>query len=232
MKEEADNEIPKTDKHSDSKRKALIAAKIITEANDKVDTPIPALMAELLPLKAFKGVKGFEAKPKTDGSYKIVMYGSEHILDDDYTPKDDKEKQDEKNESNKEGEKKESTDGNGKEKEKGVNSTIDVEPELTFGENMMVKFRKHSQHMREVARSMGIDIPLSPGNIETQISMKNFINKIVMEGEKRIGPYMTLGNVRWYKLKNGITIRKLNGEFISFFDYSKGGVAQQWDKIL
>ena len=76
----------KTDKHSDSKRKALIAAKIITEANDKVDTPIPALLLELQTLRTFKGVTGFDAKVKPDGSYKIVMYGSEHVITDDYTP--------------------------------------------------------------------------------------------------------------------------------------------------
>jgi hypothetical protein len=52
MKDETDKDIP-DGPNKDSKRKALLAAKIIAEANDKVDTPVAALLTELFPLKAF-----------------------------------------------------------------------------------------------------------------------------------------------------------------------------------
>jgi len=85
MKDETDKDIP-DGPNKDSKRKALLAAKIIAEANDKVDTPVAALLAELLPLKAFKGVTGFGAKELGGGVYRIVMYGSEFDVDENYTP--------------------------------------------------------------------------------------------------------------------------------------------------
>jgi hypothetical protein len=87
MKDETDKDIP-DGPNKDSKRKALLAAKIIAEANDKVDTPVAALLAELLPLKAFKGVTGFGAKELGGGVYRIVMYGSEFDIKKTYTPED------------------------------------------------------------------------------------------------------------------------------------------------
>ncbi len=55
MKEDADGEVGKGKDH-DSKVKALVMARVITEANDKIDTPVPALLTLLAPLKAMKGV--------------------------------------------------------------------------------------------------------------------------------------------------------------------------------
>ncbi len=63
MEEKADGDVDKGKNH-DSKAQALMMARVITEANDKIDTPIPALMAELAPLKAMKGVKDFEEERK------------------------------------------------------------------------------------------------------------------------------------------------------------------------
>ncbi|WP_343605920.1 polymorphic toxin type 47 domain-containing protein [Fluviicola sp.] len=77
MKEDADADVDKGKNH-DSKAKALMMARVITEANDKVDTPIPALLAELAPLKAIKGVKGFDADRVGPGIFQIIMFGSEY----------------------------------------------------------------------------------------------------------------------------------------------------------
>jgi hypothetical protein len=59
MEEDADTDVKKGKDH-DSKAKALVMARVIVASNDKIDTPIPALMLELAPLKAMKGVDGFE----------------------------------------------------------------------------------------------------------------------------------------------------------------------------
>ncbi|MFN8714060.1 MAG: hypothetical protein ACK5Z2_14525 [Bacteroidota bacterium] len=48
-------------------------AKVITEANDKVDTPVAGLLAELAPLSAMKGVPPFKATAKGNGVYDIWM---------------------------------------------------------------------------------------------------------------------------------------------------------------
>ncbi|WP_343605914.1 DUF4157 domain-containing protein [Fluviicola sp.] len=87
MKDDADAEVKKGKDH-DSKSKALMMARVIAEANDELDTPIPALLAELAPLKAMKGVKGFDYKKgNAPGEFRIVMYGSEYIVDPSYTTK-------------------------------------------------------------------------------------------------------------------------------------------------
>ncbi|WP_341902091.1 hypothetical protein [Fluviicola taffensis] len=84
MKNDADSEVQKGKNH-DSKAKALLMAMIITEANDKIDTPVSALMLELSPLKALKGVRGFGDKKNPNGTFKIVMYGSELDVKKIYT---------------------------------------------------------------------------------------------------------------------------------------------------
>jgi hypothetical protein len=56
MKKKAEEDIP-DGPHADNKRRALFMAKVITEANDKIDTPIPALLTELNAMgKTMKGV--------------------------------------------------------------------------------------------------------------------------------------------------------------------------------
>lgn len=102
---------------------------------------------------------------------------------------------------------------------------------VSYGKNMLEKFKKHSQQIREVARKYEIEIPKSPSNIETQKAMQEFIEKVVKEGERKIGDYMTLGKCQWSKLGDGIVIRKMNGEFVTFLKHSLGDVAKQWDKI-
>ncbi|MBU3661494.1 MAG: hypothetical protein FGM14_16640 [Flavobacteriales bacterium] len=55
MKEYADAEVGKGKDH-DSKVKALVMSRVVTEANDKIDTLVPVLLTLLAPLKAMKGV--------------------------------------------------------------------------------------------------------------------------------------------------------------------------------
>ena len=75
MKEDADSDVDKGKNH-DSKAKALMMARVIIAANDKVDTPIPGLLAELAPLKAMKGVKNFKAESKGNGKFEIYLIAS------------------------------------------------------------------------------------------------------------------------------------------------------------
>jgi RHS repeat-associated protein len=42
---------------------------------------------------------------------------------------------------------------------------------VSFGENAAVKLRKHSQHIRETARKLDIEIPKGPGKPETRAAM-------------------------------------------------------------
>nr|WP_294859433.1 hypothetical protein [uncultured Fluviicola sp.] len=66
----------KKGKDHDSKAKALVMARIIVAANDKVDTPIPGLLAELAPLKAMEGVKDFKAESNGNGKFEIYLIAS------------------------------------------------------------------------------------------------------------------------------------------------------------
>ncbi|WP_300492073.1 hypothetical protein [Flavobacterium sp.] len=102
---------------------------------------------------------------------------------------------------------------------------------VTYGKNMLEKFKKHSAQIRRVAKKFDIEIPTSPTKIETQKAMQSFVEKVVIEGEKRQGKYMTLGICKWSKLDDGIVVQKLDGEFVTFLDYSLGGVSKQWDNI-
>lgn len=102
---------------------------------------------------------------------------------------------------------------------------------VTYGKNMLEKFKKHSAQIRRVAKKFDIEIPTSPTKIETQKAMQSFVDKVVIEGEKRQGEYMTLGICKWSKLDDGIVVQKLDGEFVTFLDYSLGGVSKQWDNI-
>ncbi|MBU3661496.1 MAG: hypothetical protein FGM14_16650, partial [Flavobacteriales bacterium] len=75
MKEDADAEVGKGKDH-DSKVKALVMARVITEANDKIDTPVTVLLTLLAPLKAMKGVDNFIHEGGTNGVFQIYLIGS------------------------------------------------------------------------------------------------------------------------------------------------------------
>lgn len=102
---------------------------------------------------------------------------------------------------------------------------------LTYGDNFFTKIRKHAQQMRRIARGYGFVIPKSPANPNTVKAMKNFIQHVVRNGDTRFGRYMTFPDAQWSRLGDGIVIRRANGEFVTFLDYSLGGVAKQWDRL-
>ncbi|WP_341902088.1 DUF4157 domain-containing protein [Fluviicola taffensis] len=79
MEDKADGDIEKGKNHK-SKMKALVMARIITETNDKLDTPVPALLAELAPLRAMKGVEKFATEGGQNGKFHIFMFGCKNEL--------------------------------------------------------------------------------------------------------------------------------------------------------
>lgn len=54
------------------------------------------------------------------------------------------------------------------------------------------------------------------------------IDEIVQTGETRQLRYVDIQNALWSKKGDAIVIRRPNGEFLTFLDYSKGGIAQSW----
>lgn len=103
MKDKADSDIEKGPNHK-SKMKALVMARIITQSNDKLDTPVPALLTELSPLRAMKGVEKFGAEGGPNGKFHIFMFGCKNELNKpggyDVNPEnegDDKEKNSDQN---------------------------------------------------------------------------------------------------------------------------------------
>ncbi len=103
--------------------------------------------------------------------------------------------------------------------------------ELTYGKNAMIKLRKHAQQIREIARRHGIDVPKKPGRPETFSAMDDFLNIVISNGTTKTGRYMSIENALWSKLGDAIVIRRMNGEFLTFLDYAKGGAARGWDLL-
>ena len=78
----------------DSKSKqlpmAIAAASVIAETNDKADTPVRLALLSLGALRLkYKWITRFAAEPKGPGRSTIVMVASRHVVDDDYTAKDE-----------------------------------------------------------------------------------------------------------------------------------------------
>lgn len=96
---------------------------------------------------------------------------------------------------------------------------------VKFGENTLIKLRKHSQHMREAARKMGLALPRNPVKPETVLAMKEFITQVVAEGKTLTGRYMAIENAQWSRLGDAIVICEADGTFVTFLDASKGGAA-------
>ena len=67
---------------------ATAAARAIAETNDRLNVPIPILIAELSILKRrYRWIQRFIARPKAiPGHYSVIMIGSETEVDPDYTP--------------------------------------------------------------------------------------------------------------------------------------------------
>ncbi|MEM9634958.1 MAG: RHS repeat-associated core domain-containing protein [Pseudomonadota bacterium] len=97
---------------------------------------------------------------------------------------------------------------------------------VTYGKNAPSKLRKHSQHIRETARELGIDIPTKPSSPATQIAMENFIKRVITQGTTATGRYMSIPDAKWSRLGNAIVVRRSNNEFVTFLDATKGGAAR------
>ncbi len=82
----------------------------------------------------------------------------------------------------------------------------------TYGKNALGHFRSHSQHIRETARKLGIDIPKGPTKPATQTAMKGFLDKVVQGGVKKTGKFKDVVNAEWHKLGDAIVVRRPNGE--------------------
>jgi hypothetical protein len=102
----------------------------------------------------------------------------------------------------------------------------------TYGKNALAHFRSHAQHIRETARKLGIEIPKSPSNPETLAAIKGFIDKVVNEGAKKTGKFKDVVDAEWHKLGDAIVVRRPNGEWLSFLDYSKKSpLSNLWDSM-
>lgn len=103
---------------------------------------------------------------------------------------------------------------------------------LSFGKNKLVKYKKHAQQIRKLAKRLNIEIPSKVSSSSTQKAIDDYVYKIISEGHVRKGEYMTLQDCIFCKLDDAIIIQKLNGEFVTFLEYSLGGVALKWDYIF
>ncbi|SEW41720.1 hypothetical protein SAMN05421841_2861 [Chryseobacterium wanjuense] len=106
-----------------------------------------------------------------------------------------------------------------------------IAKQLSFGKNKLVKYRKHAQQIRKLAKRLNIEIPSKVSNPNTQKVIDDYISKVISEGHVRKGPYMTLGDCVYCKLDDAIIIQRLDGEFVTFLEHSLGGVAKMWDQI-
>jgi len=86
---------------------------------------------------------------------------------------------------------------------------------VKYGQNMLTKFKKHSAEMIAAAKKNGVSLPKGPGKASTQNAFKDYIQKVVNEGDSFVSSYMTKGDVVWSKLGDSIVIRSLDGEFIT-----------------
>ncbi|MGE3942645.1 MAG: hypothetical protein AB7H90_12160 [Alphaproteobacteria bacterium] len=69
---------------------AMVAARTIAETNDALNSPVPAVLAQLMVLKRrYRWIDTFQAEPSRPRHYKLVMIASTEEIDRDYTPTDE-----------------------------------------------------------------------------------------------------------------------------------------------
>jgi len=62
--------------------------------------------------------------------------------------------------------------------------------------------------------------------------MKAFLEKVVQGGVKKTGKFKDVVNAEWHKLGDAIVVRRPNGEWLSFLDYSKKSpLSKLWDSM-
>ncbi|PXW14305.1 intein/intein [Chryseobacterium sp. CBTAP 102] len=86
---------------------------------------------------------------------------------------------------------------------------------VSYGSNMLTKFKKHSAEIIGAARKNGIALPKGVSSIETQNAFKGYMQHVVKNGESYVSDYMTVQDAIWSKLGESIVIRKANGEFVT-----------------
>jgi len=89
---------------------------------------------------------------------------------------------------------------------------------VTYGTNMLTKFRKHSAEILAAARGNGIALPKGVKLEETQKAFKGYMQYVVNNGTSFVSPYMKEGDAIWTKLGDSIVVRKKNGEFITHWN--------------
>lgn len=91
--------------------------------------------------------------------------------------------------------------------------------EVSFGNNYLQKFRKHSEQIRRTTGRQEIAKVSTP---EGQAQMKEVIEDIVKTGETRQRRYMSIADALWSRKGNAIVIRQADGEFVTFLEAGKG----------
>ncbi|WP_435524625.1 hypothetical protein [Chryseobacterium indoltheticum] len=91
-----------------------------------------------------------------------------------------------------------------------------MQKQLSFGKNKTVKYRKHAQQIRKLAKQIEIEIPSKVTNPNTEKIIDNYIMKIISEGQIRKGDYMTLGDCIFCKLNDAIVSTKTRWRICHF----------------
>ena len=91
------------------------------------------------------------------------------------------------------------------------------------GAKALSHIRKHAGHARDTARRLGLARPDSLDDVAA------FLGQVVKKGETRIGTWAQEGDVLISRLGDAVVIRKLNGQYLTNLDFSKGGnILKRW----
>jgi hypothetical protein len=95
------------------------------------------------------------------------------------------------------------------------------------GPKAMEHVRRHAQHARDTARRLNLPRP------KTIDDVKQFLERVVAQGEQRIGQWGDLGQVRFSRLGDAIVVRRMSGEYVTNLDFSKGGnIVDRWTNAV
>jgi hypothetical protein len=90
--------------------------------------------------------------------------------------------------------------------------------EVSYGNNYLQKFRKHTELLRRTTGRLEIAKVSTP---EGQAQIKEVIEDIVKTGVTRQIRYMSIADALWSRKGNAIVIRQANGEFVTFLEAPK-----------
>jgi hemerythrin-like domain-containing protein len=95
---------------------------------------------------------------------------------------------------------------------------------VSYGNNYLEKFRKHTEQIR---RTTGRKEIIKVSSAQGQEQIKKLIEEIVITGETRQQRYMAIADALWSRKGNAIVIRQSNGEFVTFLEAGRGA-ALSW----